>query len=59
MYDNYYSIAQTYSTQYLKVQIEKIKHHTIKSKAFNDVLKTRLLKDGNSFIIFSLCPSTP
>lgn len=44
MYENYYSIAQTYSTQYLRAQTEKIKHQKIKWQAYTDVLKTRLIK---------------
>jgi hypothetical protein len=44
MFEKYYSIAQSYSTQYLSAQIERLPHRGIKYRAFLAVLKTRLLR---------------
>lgn len=43
MFNKYYSLAQSYSTQYLEAQVKQIKHQNIKFKAFSEVLKSRLL----------------
>ncbi len=43
MYDKYYSLAQSFSTQYLKAQVKQIKHQKVKFNAFKEVLKSRLL----------------
>lgn len=43
MFEKYYSLAQSFSTQYLEAQLKHSKHPRIKHKAFHKVLKTRLL----------------
>lgn len=43
MFEKYYSLAQSFSTQYLEAQLKHIKHPRVKHKAFHEVLKTRLL----------------
>jgi hypothetical protein len=45
MFEKYYSLAQSFSTQYLEAQVKYIKHPRIKHQAFHKVLKTRLLLD--------------
>ncbi len=48
MFDKYYSLAQSFSTQYLESQVEQVKHQRIKFEAFNDALKTRLFLNKHS-----------
>jgi len=45
MFEKYYSLAQSFSTQYLEAQLKHTKHPRIKHEAFHKVLKTRLLLD--------------
>ncbi len=45
MYNKYYSLAQSFSTQYLLAQVKQMKHQNIKRKAFKAVLKSRLLTE--------------
>jgi len=42
MYKKYFSLAQSYSTQYLAAQVEQVRNQKVKCKAFKEVLKTRL-----------------
>ncbi len=48
MFEKYYSLAQSYSTQYLEAQVERVKHQKVKSRAFNEALKTRLFLNNSS-----------
>jgi hypothetical protein len=41
MYEKYYSLAQSYSTQYLEAQVQLLRNHSPKRQAFCDALNTR------------------
>jgi hypothetical protein len=41
MYEKYYSLAQSYSTQYLEAQVRRLRNHSTKLQAFHDALQTR------------------
>jgi hypothetical protein len=42
MFERYYSIAQSFSTQYLHAQINRLGNRGIKYRAYRKVLETRL-----------------
>jgi hypothetical protein len=42
MYEKYFSLAQSFSTQYLAAQVERVRDQKMKFRAFSEALRTRL-----------------